>query len=201
VILFFAKIVSGLTVIFLALSLAARVLGGTQPPNPVLRDFLRGCEGKAQPCWYGIIPGVTTVEEVGTLLAFAGEPELSRSIFSQDFALIFTPPSPSPSCRAIFDFVDGVAVRGEITLCRQPDIRTGDLALLLENELKLLSLPPNELVYGKVGVNVEGWPVPYSRVNYIGLLPPNARFQHFPWFGFISQRRYCNLVPSYPRCS
>lgn len=30
-------------------SLAARALGGTQPPNPVLGGFTEGCEGKPQP--------------------------------------------------------------------------------------------------------------------------------------------------------
>jgi len=53
----FIKVISGLTVIFLTMTVAARALGGTQPPNPALRGFVEGCEGKAQPCWYGIVPG------------------------------------------------------------------------------------------------------------------------------------------------
>jgi len=52
----------------LTLSLTARALGGTQPPHPVLCGFVEGCESKLQPCWYGIVPGVTTTEEAQSLL-------------------------------------------------------------------------------------------------------------------------------------
>jgi hypothetical protein len=55
--------------IFITLSLMARALGTTQPPNPVLRGFTEGCEGQTQPCWYGIVPGVTKREYVITQLA------------------------------------------------------------------------------------------------------------------------------------
>jgi hypothetical protein len=45
------------TILFVVFSLAARALGTTQPPNPALHGFMEGCEGKTQPCWYGIVPG------------------------------------------------------------------------------------------------------------------------------------------------
>ncbi len=186
---------------FLALMAAAWWVGAAQPPNPALDGFVEGCDGKAQPCWYGIVPGQTTDAEIYHLLAFAGEPEFSRSIFSRDFTLIFTLPPPWPYCRATFEFVDAVVVRGEIIVCRQPDIRVGDLTILLEHEEKKVSLPPHELVYGTVGINVDGWPTPYSRISYIDLRPLDARFQPFPWRGFVSQNRYCRLISDYPLCS
>jgi hypothetical protein len=40
--------------------MAARALGGTQPTHPALRGFTEGCEGKPQPCWYGIVPDQNT---------------------------------------------------------------------------------------------------------------------------------------------
>ena len=43
-------------------SLIIRILGSTQPINPTLRGFTEDCEDKPQPCWYGIEPGVTTLE-------------------------------------------------------------------------------------------------------------------------------------------
>ncbi len=45
-------------------SLAARILGSTQPPNPALRGFTEGCEDQPQPCWYGVVPGVTVDWEI-----------------------------------------------------------------------------------------------------------------------------------------
>lgn len=51
-------------VIFALLSSAAHVVGMTQPQNQVLADFSEGCEGKPQACWYGIVPGVTSMTDV-----------------------------------------------------------------------------------------------------------------------------------------
>jgi hypothetical protein len=62
------KLIVGLTGFFLLLSLTARALGNTQPPNPALRGFIENCEDKPQPCWYGIVPGVTKVEEASAYL-------------------------------------------------------------------------------------------------------------------------------------
>lgn len=65
----YVKLILVFTLIGVAFSLVARTLGSTQPPNPALRGFTEGCEDKPQPCWYGIVPGVTKREYVITLLA------------------------------------------------------------------------------------------------------------------------------------
>lgn len=57
-----------LVAIFIALNIAARALGSTQPPNPALRGFTEGCEGKPQPCWYGIVSGITDGFTAETIL-------------------------------------------------------------------------------------------------------------------------------------
>ncbi|MEO8612104.1 MAG: hypothetical protein ABI690_29675 [Chloroflexota bacterium] len=59
----YLKLIPTFAIVFLALSLAARALGATQPPNPALRGFTKGCEDKPQPCWYGIVPGITTWDD------------------------------------------------------------------------------------------------------------------------------------------
>lgn len=75
------------TLTFTAFSLAARVLGSTQPPNPALEGFTVGCEGKPQPCWYGIMPGVTTVEEAKQMLIAKGYPFLINGHFNNPMEL------------------------------------------------------------------------------------------------------------------
>ncbi|MEZ4670301.1 MAG: hypothetical protein R3E39_20535 [Anaerolineae bacterium] len=59
----FLKPILLLAFAFATFSLTARTLGSTQPPNPALEGFTVGCEGKPQPCWYGIVPGETTVND------------------------------------------------------------------------------------------------------------------------------------------
>jgi hypothetical protein len=65
----YLKLVLRVATIFLALSVTARALGETQPPNPALVGFTIGCEDKPQPCWYGIVPGVTKIVDVPAMLA------------------------------------------------------------------------------------------------------------------------------------
>jgi hypothetical protein len=194
------KLLLSLVLAFLALTTAARALGNIQPPNPGLAGFNEGCANQPQPCWHGIVPGITSANEVIELMAFAGEPELSRSIFSRDYILTFSLPETRPYCRASFEFVNDVVVRGEVSICGQRDVQLGELALMHEHDEKTVSLPPHEQIYGRVSVNISGWPSPFSRIDHINLLAPNARFQHFPWLGFVSQRLYCQHVPEYPLC-
>jgi hypothetical protein len=69
---FLLKLALLLTLVLTATSLAARVMGNTQPLNPALLGFTEGCEDKPQPCWYGIMPGVTTTEEGKQILDAVG---------------------------------------------------------------------------------------------------------------------------------
>jgi hypothetical protein len=69
---FLLKFLLLITFTLTATNLAARALGSTQPPNPILRGFTEDCEGKPQPCWYGIMPSVTTTEAGKKILDAVG---------------------------------------------------------------------------------------------------------------------------------
>ncbi len=186
-------------VLFAALSVTARALGKTQPPNPAVIGFVEGCRDKPQPCWFGVMPGVTTIDELYQLLNFIKVPR-TRNILSQGFALVFTLPQPWPYCHAIFNIRDNVVVRGEISLCRQPIIRVGDLAALTADSPPGISLPPEELIYGALALNVKGWVELTNHVTYITLLAPDAQYPHYPWHGYVLKERYCQFVHNYPSC-
>jgi hypothetical protein len=84
---FYLKFIPILALIFLIFLLTARAIGTTRPPNPALRGFVEGCEDKPQPCWYGIVPGVTTVEEALHTMEVMGYP---RSLADQrEFDIIY----------------------------------------------------------------------------------------------------------------
>jgi hypothetical protein len=63
------KVSLTLVVILLTFNIAAMVIGSLQPPNPALRGFIEGCEDKPQPCWYGVVPGVTTAKNATEILS------------------------------------------------------------------------------------------------------------------------------------
>jgi hypothetical protein len=87
-----------------ALNMAARVLGSTQPPNPALEGFTVGCEGISQPCWYGIVPGETTLGETRSILArhgFTRPHGLSmEAVWNSE---IFANPDDPYSCQISFE--------------------------------------------------------------------------------------------------
>src|ERR1041385_1919203 len=113
---------------FIALSIMARALGSMLPPNSTLLGFTEGCQGQTQPCWYGIVPGVTTVKEALQVMAFAGEPDVAKSIFSRDYTLIFALPKSSPYCQVSLDFEQDIVVKGQLSPCQSAEVHLGDLA-------------------------------------------------------------------------
>jgi hypothetical protein len=54
--------------VFNVMSLTLILLGSAQPPHAALRGFVEGCASVPQPCWYGIVPGVTSLEDAQAFL-------------------------------------------------------------------------------------------------------------------------------------
>jgi hypothetical protein len=182
------------------LTFAAQVLGATQAPISPVQAFMTGCENQPQPCWFGVRPGVTTQDEMLKLLAFIGPPSVGPLLNGLGLNFSYDLPPPWPYCYAVFNVVDGIVTRAELSLCREPIIQVGDLGALWSNLRNVMSNPPSELVYGTATMNVDGWPTPYSRVRYITLLSPDSPLYRYPWYGFTSQSHYCKLESHLPRC-
>ncbi len=54
--------------LFALLIATMSALGSTQPIHPALRGFMEGCEDIPQPCWYGVVPGVTLFQDAERIL-------------------------------------------------------------------------------------------------------------------------------------
>jgi hypothetical protein len=121
---FYLKLIPIFVLIFIALSLTARVLGTTQPPNPALRGFTEDCEDKPQPCWYGIVPGVTTVEEAKTILTLHNYWERPDYLL-YDEGYEYVNISEAPSCVTLVRYVGDTIISGLTLGCL--GIRLGDV--------------------------------------------------------------------------
>ncbi len=53
-------------------TLTARIIGTWQHPHSALAGFREGCDDQPQPCWQGIIPGFTTLNELDAILENKG---------------------------------------------------------------------------------------------------------------------------------
>ncbi len=92
---FYVRLCTTLTLLFTLVSITLIALGSTQPIHPALRGFVEGCEGIPQPCWYGIVPGVTMMEDARSILQNLGYEQ------SHENGLYLSIPSPKmKGCRA-----------------------------------------------------------------------------------------------------
>jgi hypothetical protein len=104
---FVLRLIPMLLLSCLSLSLVARAIGTTQPPNPALRGFVEGCKDKPQPCWYGLVPGVTSEKEAVELMVKANyTPKLTLSP-SSDFFRDTCLDSGIPACYVSDNLVPG----------------------------------------------------------------------------------------------
>jgi hypothetical protein len=190
----------GLSSLFVLLIAVSRAIGARQPLPSALAGFVEGCEDKPHPCWYGIVPGLTTQQDVYDLLNLWRIPRSSLRSVPQGWSLALTAPEASPYCGATFVIQRGLLVQFELSPCYGANIRVGDLAALWAGEPIVTSLPPEDMIYGGASMHVEDWPELSSRVRYIMLMPPDADLPSYPWYGFVPRWRYCQLEPRFPRC-
>jgi hypothetical protein len=189
----------------LIVSLSAVTIGLARAQTyPVLDSFTDACVGKPQPCWNGIVPGMTTVDEMRQIMAYAGAGVTLSEELTDSSLLYFIPPPPSPICMALFELSETLVERVQLLVCKEADVKIGDLTGALGLPQHLFVVPPQNLVYGYITVNAEGWrkPVsPTSQVSYINLLQaPHITQRLFAWHGFVPTWRYCQLEPDYPLC-
>ena len=148
----YLKLVTPVLVVLVIMACVARSLGAAQPPNPALRGFVEGCEDQPQPCWYGIVPGVTDEESARSSVKKAGY-SISANEFSSNYIQSC---QVKPCCKHI------EVLTGEAPLSRlvfyQCDIVLGDLMLTFD--------PPITPLKGYEGIGLLG-----LEDSKVGILP------------------------------
>lgn len=160
----YLKLITPFLFILLVMAVIARVLGGTQPPNPALRGFVEGCEGKPQPCWYGIVPGMTDEESARSNAKKAGYSVMANELSSNYIQSC----QVRPCCRHI-EVLTGEAPLSKL-IFYQCDIVLGDLMLTFDPPMTPLKGYANmiALADNKVGIfpNTDRRLNPYSRISF-----------------------------------
>jgi hypothetical protein len=173
------------------LSATLSALGSAQPPNPALEGFIIGCEGRPQPCWYGIMPGVTTEAEAETLMqVIPSDP----SIFSS--SITYSTYNTAGDKRLVY----------QISILFRPSERVslGEVMAVLGSpewmDVDTIYIVPDENILYKSGISakVESIRTPFSPVYKISLHQGQIPYQN--WHGFLPRWRYCQLEPAYTIC-
>lgn len=182
-------------VVVFALSGAVAVaLGKRQPSHPALAGFYEGCP--RQPCWYGVHPGQSSVNEARRLLRARGlRPSRSGSVYLYYTAVggcDFDVASSYPS-----DEISSIHIQ------KCSHLRLGDvLAVIgLPEGLHTASNRRFWILFagGRVALQARDLPAwsAHAPVKDIWLINSRLVIRH-PWRGFFPRWRYCQLERRLP---
>jgi hypothetical protein len=179
-----------------------------QPIHPALRGFVEGCEGIPQPCWYGIVPGVTPLGEAQNkleILGYQGDDNIG-------FPEIYSHTDRVNDCwdrLRMFSFGESygiIALEGY----RCSDLRLGHAMAILGNPTHILTVCQIFIGFQQAKINIltrnsdfETPILPYSEIRDIQLfsatLPGNTEYQYGPivdrWHGFMTDYQYLRFEP------
>ncbi len=194
-----------LAVFFLLLNVAASMVGGMQAPNPTLKGFTQDCDGHLQPCWYGIVPGITTADEQILQMQESGYILVQNTEFVASYKGIF---GSSQYCqRVIFlrsrDPSDALIVR-EIILSRCPDMQSGHVMSAFRQPYILSNKAPMMLYDNGAILAVFTQSSHWKQSSFEPVedlrLRANSNLKLYRWHGFLIPWRYCQIEPHVPGC-
>jgi hypothetical protein len=196
--------------LFIVCGLVVRPLGSIQPIHPTLRGFVEGCEGIPQPCWYGIAPGVTELNDAVLILQARDFQPYGTLPNNYDYIQA----SEESTCIARIGFIqrEQSHLVTVIRLLQCPEITFGDVTAIFGN-VKGVTLGSARILFvlevNNTLVELDGDsfyprnPEPYVGVNGVTIweTPVSLADPRYAWHGFVSLWRYCQLEPQVEICS
>lgn len=176
---------------FAVFNVAARALGTLQPPNPALAGFTEGCEGKPQPCWYGLVPGETKAETARNILTNLGYVMDRRygNFLREEWAI----------CEVDVLGMETELMALELKFCGK--VQAGDILAMLPTESWHISIDCFENFQIAIGGN--WWLTvektnPHSTIVNLYISWPTGRFSESNWQGFSFTWLYKNQQDLWP---
>ena len=188
-------------------------LGSQLAPHPALVDFAAGCADRDSPCWRGIVVGVTDLSQVSAQLLAMGYTEgtgyntLPVKYYYSDTGI--------PGCIKV-GYLEDMTTLISLSLYCMENLTVGDAVSMLGDlqtvvyqyspfgATEFLSFSEKEGLGGILLGIGSGWDSLYRPVTSIDIYPiepdNRANIVNGPWRGPLPKWRYCQLVPSYPRC-
>src|SRR5262249_29832776 len=145
----YVKVVCVMVAVIGGVNVAALLFGTQHPSHPALVGFTTGCAGQSQPCWYGIIPGVTTVDEAHQLIPW-DQVDVQADFIESRYYLAM--PDTTDICRVVLDAVNRVITWMTIEYCANTPIQIGDVVASLGLPARIVGAD-RQLGYGGVLTN------------------------------------------------
>jgi hypothetical protein len=179
------------------LNVVACVLGSTQPLPPMLVGFVSGCEDKPRPCWYGIVPGMTTAQEVKPIIATT-----DYRIFVNESSLQ-TYSSPTTCDMTILYSESQVVYEVRLDNCKEADFGSVIDVLGSPEDITLGRAFGTALAFS--GNTIQVSPRPYFdwtsfHTSFVISLSASPSPVLHAWHGYIARWRYCQYEPEFFYC-
>jgi hypothetical protein len=185
---------AGLLVLMLTVfnSLAV-MIGQRQPLNPILAGFSTPCENRSMPCWYGIVPGETTVAETQRIVTELGFEASHRPSFGYINYGIVNSLFP---CRLIVTYRSSTAPIATMQFQECTLLKFGDLASQWGTPNTLMPGPEANVLQYRSVIEISLQNKTTSLFNPVSefTLKPNLPTQDAlapMWRGFRPQAWYC----------
>jgi hypothetical protein len=184
------------------------------PANPVMQGFIQPCVDEPHPCWNGIVPGVTSVDNARDRLTTLG---YQPGSFNDSLRFYyFYSRRLQPGCVKVGYGRDSDIV-SYLRLYCMDEMSIGLFASVggvpqvvtyrrstTSGDTEYLAYAPDHPLNGVMLVVGLGWRSVNSSIASIDLFAPGIFRQSAAtpgnWHGFIPMWRYCRLEPAYPRC-
>jgi len=188
----YLRVIGFITIGLSLTNILAIAIGGQSPPHLALRGFLTDCEDKPKPCWYGIVPGETSVAEAQEILNGLGYTPSRRSSYG---IITYGAMEGMIDCTVQATYREST---GPIRALRFRDcsaIRFGDFGITFGRpDRLLLDLNQHSVIYDRErNLFLEGRRLsPYNPVAHFELSTEYVSWTGIvEWRGFIVRARYC----------
>lgn len=203
---FLLKFALGSIALFTLIVFVCRAVGGFQPPNPALAGFTEGCAGQSQPCWYGIVPGISKFSDVRKWVQSWNNEEYreieSMATFDVNTRTVGNRYSAG-SCYTLFHSTRPSSVVDLIEVSDCPDLQFGDLMNQFGTPDKIQFRIGIWGQFGEIAFILDaqsGNFNPRTKPRMLIMPSTDEASIFFNWHGFASHRRYCRLEPQNYTC-
>lgn len=206
--LLFAVLMTVFLAVFSGLAIG---FGGVQTTHPVLalQGLEEGCKDQPQPCWYGIVPGIMTLDEAGKRLEDLGY----TRVLPASYPMKYHSDERAPGCVFLVDDLSTTHQLGTLLL--------GCMTLKIVEAVGVLGVPEyvanqfpqgDKLVYPHLFLDVyTGLYSQNDRVVGVEFVTDNTLDELIrttstfnitaPWHGFVTGNRFCQWEPKFASCN
>lgn len=189
-----------LTILFMLLTALTSVVGAHQTGTGLLSGLVEHCAETERSCWYGIVPGATSLQESDRFMQMAGY----EVQFPRGYASLYTRANCADLCTAIVDVGFNQMVTWLEVRDNAGSVRLGDLLATIGTPDGVIVAQSGSLRWCyracRITINAPRDANPFTLVDSLFFRMASDGGLLKPWRGFIPFWRRCQLEIASEAC-